>query len=72
MPSDDDAAHLDAREQLGPLADWPQLGAREAMRALRDLPLQTLTKLHIWEERHLRRTSVLSAIRRAMERASAE
>ena len=63
MASDDEAA---------PLADWPRLGAREAMRALKDLAMPELTKLHIWEERHLRRTSVLSAIRRAMERASAE
>ena len=62
MASDDEAA---------PLPDWPRLGARDAMRALKDLPLPLLTKLHIWEERHLRRTSVLSAIRRAMERASA-
>jgi hypothetical protein len=60
MASDDEAA---------PLPDWPRLGARGAMRALKDLPLALLMKLHVWEERHLRRTSVLAAIRRAMDRA---
>lgn len=60
MPGDDDAA---------PLPEWPRLGARDAMRALKDLPLPLLMKLHSWEERHLRRTQVLAAIRRAMDRA---
>jgi hypothetical protein len=62
MPGDDEAA---------PLSDWPRLGARDAMRALKDLPRPLLEKLHIWEERHLRRTSVLAAIRRAIARTPA-
>jgi hypothetical protein len=28
-----------------------------------------LERLHTWEDRHLRRTSVLAAIRRAIDRA---
>ena len=55
-------------DETAPLADWPRLGARDAMRALRDLPRPLLERLHVWEERHLRRTSVLAAIRRAIDR----
>jgi hypothetical protein len=44
------------------------LSARDAMRALADLPLTTLERLHTYEDLHLRRTSVLRAIRRAIGR----
>jgi hypothetical protein len=33
------------------------------------LPRPVLERLHSWEDRHLRRTSVLAAIRRAIARA---
>jgi hypothetical protein len=57
---DDDPAPLDGYERMG---------ARDAMHALRDLPLPTLERLHTWEDLHRRRSSVLRAIRRAIARA---
>jgi hypothetical protein len=51
-----------------PLAGYEALGAREVMRAILDLPVEALLKLHGWEERHRRRAHVLGAIRRAIER----
>jgi hypothetical protein len=54
-----------------PVAGWERLGARDAMRALPGLSRPLLERLHTWEDRHLRRTSVLAAIRRAIERAKA-
>jgi hypothetical protein len=38
------------------------------MRALLDLPLPILERLHTYEDLHQRRTSVLRAIRRAIGR----
>jgi hypothetical protein len=54
-----------------PLAGYEELGAREVMRAILDLPVEALLKLHGWEERHRRRAHVLGAIRRAIERRRA-
>ncbi len=59
-------------EHEGPPVDnYDALGARDAMRLLRDLPLQTLERLYTWEDLHLRRTSVLRAIKRAIDRQRA-
>jgi hypothetical protein len=56
-------------EQDGPPIDgFDGLGARDAMRALKDLPLRTLERLYSWEDLHLRRTSVLRAIKRSIDR----
>lgn len=52
-----------------PLDGYERLGAREVMRAILDLPREELVRLHAYEERHLRRTHVLGAIRRAIDRA---
>jgi hypothetical protein len=38
------------------------------MRALKDLPRPTLERLYTWEDLHMRRTSVLRAIKRAIDR----
>jgi len=38
------------------------------MRALKDLPRPTLEHLYSYEDLHLRRTSVLRAIKRAIDR----
>ncbi len=54
-----------------PLPGWDGLGAREAMRRLLDLPPEGLRLLRSYEARHRRRTQVLDAIRRALERRSA-
>ncbi len=51
-----------------PLAGFERLGARDAMRRLRGLPRPTLERLYGWEDRHLRRSSVLRAIARAIAR----
>lgn len=51
-----------------PIAGYDGLGARDAMRALKDQPRTTLERLYTWEDLHLRRTSVLKAIRRAIDR----
>lgn len=55
-----------------PIAGYQELGAREAMRGLLDLPPEALRRLQSYEARHLRRTQVLAAIRRALSRAAAE
>lgn len=52
-----------------PLPGYESLPAREAMRAILDLPPSVLRRVHAWEERHRRRSHVLAAIRRALERA---
>ena len=51
-----------------PVPGYDTLGARDAMRVLRDLPLHTLERLYTWEDLHMRRTSVLRAIKRAIDR----
>ena len=51
-----------------PVAGYDRLGARDAMRVLRDLPRATLERLYTFEDLHLRRTSVLKAIKRAIDR----
>ena len=38
------------------------------MRALKDLPRDVLERLYTYEDLHLRRTSVLRAIKRAIDR----
>jgi hypothetical protein len=57
-----------AAEEGPPIAGYERLPARAAMRALRDLPLPTLERLHTWEDRNLRRSSVLRAITRAIDK----
>jgi hypothetical protein len=52
-----------------PVAGYEGLPARDAMRLLRDQSLPVLERLYTWEDLHLRRTSVLRAIRRAIDRA---
>jgi hypothetical protein len=51
-----------------PLEGYDHLGARDAMRALKDLPRPLLERLYTYEDLHLRRTSVLRAIKRAIDR----
>ncbi len=58
-------------EDRPPVAGYDALGAREAMRAILDLPAATLAALHSYEERHRRRSHVLAAIRRALARRAA-
>ncbi|HEY2748648.1 MAG TPA: hypothetical protein VGL86_28705 [Polyangia bacterium] len=53
---------------LPPVGGYDRLGARDAMRALKDLPRPTLERLYSYEDLHLRRTSVLRAIKRAIDR----
>jgi hypothetical protein len=55
-------------DEEAPLPGWEQLGARDAMRVLRGQPRRLLEQLHTFEDRHRRRTSVLAAIRRAIDR----
>ena len=50
---------------------YETLPARDAMRLLRDQPLGVLERLYTWEDLHLRRTSVLRAIKRAIDRLRA-
>jgi hypothetical protein len=57
-----------AEEDGPPVDGYEGLGARDAMRALKDLPLRALERLYSWEDLHLRRTSVLRAIKRAIDR----
>ena len=51
-----------------PVDGYERLGARDAMRALKDLPRTTLEHLYTYEDLHMRRTSVLRAIKRAIDR----
>ena len=57
-----------AEEPRPPVDGYDRLGARDAMRVLKDLPRATLERLYSWEDLHLRRSSVLRAIRRAIDR----
>jgi hypothetical protein len=61
---------VQAGEELPPVDGYDQLGARDAMRVLKDLPRATLERLYTWEDLHLRRSSVLRAIKRAIDRQS--
>jgi hypothetical protein len=58
-------------EELPPVQGYETLPARDAMRLLRDQPLAVLERLYTWEDLHLRRTSVLRAIKRAIDRLRA-
>jgi hypothetical protein len=51
-----------------PVDGYEALPARDAMRLLRDLPRTTLERLYSWEDLHMRRTVVLRAIKRAIDR----
>jgi hypothetical protein len=51
-----------------PVEGYDTLPARDAMRLLRDLSRSTLERLYSWEDLHLRRSVVLRAIKRAIER----
>ena len=62
---------MNAEDADPPIEGYDRLGARDAMRALRDLPLRTLERLYSWEDLHLRRSSVLRAIKRAIDRLRA-
>jgi hypothetical protein len=57
---------VDAAEP--PVAGYDSLPARDAMRLLRDQSLPVLERLYTWEDLHQRRTSVLRAIRRTIDR----
>jgi hypothetical protein len=57
-------------EDRPPVDGYERLGARDAMRALKDLPRPTLERLYTYEDLHLRRSSVLRAIKRAIDRQS--
>lgn len=59
-----------AEDDPPPVAGYERLGARDAMRALKDLPRRTLEHLYTYEDLHLRRSSVLRAIKRAIDRQS--
>jgi hypothetical protein len=59
---------VDAETDRPPLDGYDRLGARDAMRALKDLPCATLERLYSYEDLHMRRTSVLRAIKRAIDR----
>ncbi|MGZ3407139.1 MAG: hypothetical protein ACXVDD_16375 [Polyangia bacterium] len=59
---------MHAEQDAPPIDGYDRLGARDAMRALKDLPLRTLERLYSWEDLHLRRTSVLRAIKRSIDR----
>jgi hypothetical protein len=51
-----------------PVSGYDGLPARDAMRLLRDQELPVLERLYTWEDLHQRRTSVLRAIKRAIDR----
>jgi hypothetical protein len=57
-----------AEQDRPPLDGYDRLGARDAMRALKDLPRALLERLYSYEDLHLRRSSVLRAIKRAIDR----
>jgi hypothetical protein len=59
---------VEAFEPNPPVIDYDRFSAREAMRIILGLPLSTLERLHTYEDLHQRRTSVLRAIRRAIDR----
>ena len=51
-----------AEDDPPPVDGYERLGARDAMRVLKDLPRTTLERLYSYEDLHLRRSSVLRAI----------
>jgi hypothetical protein len=51
-----------------PIAGYETLPARSAMRLLHDQELRVLERLYTWEDLHQRRTVVLRAIKRAIDR----
>jgi hypothetical protein len=51
-----------------PVEGYEGLGARAVMRLILDLPRDRLLKLQVYEQRHMRRTQVLAAMRRALAR----
>jgi hypothetical protein len=59
---------VDGEQDRPPIDGYDHLGARDAMRVLKDLPRQTLEHLYTYEDLHMRRTSVLRAIKRAIDR----
>jgi len=59
---------VDVNTDQPPVDGYDRLGARDAMRALKDLPRHTLERLYSYEDLHMRRTSVLRAIKRAIDR----
>ena len=59
---------MDVDTDQPPVDGYERLGARDAMRALKDLPRHTLERLYSYEDLHMRRTSVLRAIKRAIDR----
>ena len=59
---------MDVNTDQPPVDGYERLGARDAMRALKDLPRHTLERLYSYEDLHMRRTSVLRAIKRAIDR----
>ena len=66
------AHRLVLTDDEGPPVDgYAALPARDAMRLLRDLSQHTLERLYSWEDLHLRRSVVLRAIKRAIDRQKA-
>lgn len=61
---------MDGETDRPPIDGYDRLGARDAMRVLKDLPRETLEHLYTYEDLHMRRTSVLRAIKRAIDRSS--
>lgn len=55
-------------ESGAPIDGYDRLGAREVMRRILDLPRDVLLRLQAYEQRNQRRTQVLGAIRRAIDR----
>lgn len=51
-----------------PVEGYEGLGARAVMRLILDLPRDRLLKLQVYEQKHMRRTQVLAAMRRALAR----
>ena len=59
---------MEMEQERPPLDGYEALGAREVMRRILDLPRDMLLRLQAYEQRNLRRTQVLAAIRRALDR----
>lgn len=51
-----------------PVEGYEGLGARAVMRLILDLPRDRLLRLQTYEQKHMRRTQVLAAMRRALAR----
>jgi hypothetical protein len=58
-------------DRAPPVGGYDTLGAREAMRLVLELPREALLRVQSYEQRNLRRTHVLGAIRRALARLDA-